>query len=1258
MSVMLDRVISRGSRLGRIATLSLAVAATVLISTLGWVTPAHADNVTDTVLVGPAPWAIAVNPVTNKIYVANFDASNVSVIDGVTDTRVAVATGAKPSAVAVDPVTNKIYVANYGDGTVTIIDVAGNSTSTVSVGTHPVAVAVNPVTNKIYVVNQASNTVTVIDGATETTDTVGTGAEPWAVAVNASINKIYVANHGSNNVTVINGEDNSTVTVGAGTNPDAIAVDNVTDKVYVANFGSDTVTVITGSNNATATVSVGTDPYALAVNSVTNKIYVANNGSNDVTVIDGATYPCLTTTVSVGSSPRAIAANPATNKIYVANYGSNDVTIIDGVTETQTLSASNPNVIAVNPVTNRVYVGNELSETVTIIDGATFAAATVSGGGLPRAVATNPITNLAYVANNGSNDVTVINGVTNASVTVPAGSQPYAIAVNPVTNKIYVANNGSNDVTVIDGATYPCLTTTVSVGSGPRAVAVNPVTNKIYVANYDSNNVTIIDGATNATTKVTAGTSPGAIAVNVVTDKIYVANAGSANVTVIDGGSNATSTIAVGNNPTGLAVNPVTNKIYVANLGSDTVTIIDGATGATSIRASWGSPHTVAINTLTNKIYVANWNAGTVITIDGAAGDAVTSTMPVPTYPSALDVDEAHNKLYVVGYGDYRVAIVDGLTKNYSLVVSGTEPGAISVNPVTGTAYVTNNGGDSVSVITPGPQYSVPPTVYISGVTEGVADTRTPTFTFQLELTGCPFWGWQERVYYQIDTVKGPWFAAGFVAGEHYEATTAELAAGRHVLFVYASEGWSAMGTPSPGAVVAYPFTVVPPDSTPDTFTFTSQTGVALNTKVYSNAVDIAGINAAAKVHVSGGEYQIDFGGWTSADGDISPGQSIAVRHTSSGSYSTPVTTTLTVGGVAATFRSTTMAKPVPTVTKLGPASGSTVGGTTVTITGTNLTGATAVKFGGIAATAVNVVSSTSLTCTTPAHLGGTVDVTVTTSFGTSSTTGTSNDFTYAWAYYQENNTLLSYYTAWTTSASSTNYSGSYQKTRASAGGALTFTFKGTGFRVICTKGKVYGQMTVKIDGVAQPNVDLYAIVTSYKQTVLTASGLSNGTHTVILDYYSGNNANRSINLDAVAVNGTLLAACSRYQEDSSRLSYLYAWTAVSGGAYSGGYIRTRSSAGGVLTFLFRGTGFGIVCAKGPAYGKLKITIDGTPLTGYPDLYNATPLSKQLVYAKTGMTYGNHTVTIDCSGFKNILSSAKTVNLDALDIYGTLLQAP
>ena len=120
-----------------------------------------------------------------------------------------IAVGTDANVVAVNPVTNKIYVAGPGSGNnVTVIDGATNNTTTVPVLSGPGAgvntIAVNAVTNQIYVENCAG-IVTVIDGATNNTTNVNVpvmaGLDPNFIAVNPTTNQIYVvAGSGSNPV--------------------------------------------------------------------------------------------------------------------------------------------------------------------------------------------------------------------------------------------------------------------------------------------------------------------------------------------------------------------------------------------------------------------------------------------------------------------------------------------------------------------------------------------------------------------------------------------------------------------------------------------------------------------------------------------------------------------------------------------------------------------------------------------------------------------------------------------------------------------------------------------------------------------------------------------------------------------------------------------------------------------------------------------------------------------------------------------------
>jgi hypothetical protein len=83
-----------------------------------------------------------------------------------------------------------------------------------------------------------------------------------------------------------------------------------------------------------------------------------------------------------------------------------------------------------------------------------------------------------------------------------------------------------------------------------------------------------------------------------------------------------------------------------------------------------------------------------------------------------------------------------------------------------------------------------------------------------------------------------------------------------------------------------------------------------------------------------------------------------------------------------------------PTVTGVGPSSGSTAGGQTISITGTNLTNVTAVLFGGTNAGSF-MAQGTSIMVMAPAHAAGTVDVTVVTSAGTSAVDPLHDQYTY-----------------------------------------------------------------------------------------------------------------------------------------------------------------------------------------------------------------------------------------------------------------------
>jgi hypothetical protein len=138
-------------------------------------------------------------------------------------------------------------------------------------------------------------------------------------------------------------------------------------------------------------------------------------------------------------------------------------------------------------------------------------------------------------------------------------------------------------------------------------------------------------------------------------------------------------------------------------------------------------------------------------------------------------------------------------------------------------------------------------------------------------------------------------------------------------------------------------------------------------------AVTIIGTNL-------GGATGVSFGG---AAGKVTADSGTQITVTSPPGSAGAVSVTVTTPGGTSSGKFTYVIPP-PTVTGVSPSSGITAGGTAVTITGTNLDGATGVSFGGAAAK-IAADSGTQITVTSPPGTAGAVSVTVTTPGGTSS---------------------------------------------------------------------------------------------------------------------------------------------------------------------------------------------------------------------------------------------------------------------------------
>jgi hypothetical protein len=286
-----------------------------------------------------------------------------------------------------------------------------------------------------------------------------------------------------------------------------------------------------------------------------------------------------------------------------------------------------------------------------------------------------------------------------------------------------------------------------------------------------------------------------------------------------------------------------------------------------------------------------------------------------------------------------------------------------------------------------------------------------------------------------------------------------------------------------------------------------------------------------------------------------------------------------------------------PTVTSLTPSTGPAAGGTSVAIAGTGFTGASAVSFGGTAATTFTVDNNNQITATAPAHAAGTVDVSVTTPNGTNPNTA-NDDYTYVAAPTITSLTPSSGPTAGTNSVviAGTNLTGA---TAVSFGGTAATSFTvDSGSQITATApAHAAGTVDVSVTGPGGTNAntaaDNYTYVAAPTVTsVSPTSGPTTGGTSVTI---TGTNLT-----GATAVNFGATAATTFTVNNATQI------TATSPAHAAGAVDVTVTTAGGTsatglgdaFTYVGPPTVTSLTPSSGPAAGGTSVVIAGTGFTG------------------------------------------------------------
>jgi hypothetical protein len=559
----------------------------------------------------------------------------------------------------------------------------------------------------------------------------------------------------------------------------------------------------------------------------------------------------------------------------------------------------------------------------------------------------------------------------------------YTVAGGP-TNKLAtlsgptsILNAGSGNLLFTDGLPTSANLDQLSVVSGPIVTSVSPNTGPLGGGTSVTITGTNFTGATAVHFGSTAATG---VVVNSATSITATSPAGTGTVDVtvttptgtsVQGAADQFSYVGT---PTVTAVSPTSGPAA----GGTSVTITGtGFTGATAVHFGANAATGVVVNSPTSITATSPAGTGTVdVTVTTPGGTSATSTAdhfsyvgtPTVTAVSPTSGPAAGGTSVTITGTNLTAATAVHFGANAATGVVVNSPTSITATSPAGSAgtvdvTVTTPGGSSATSSADQFTYIAAPTVTNVNPNGGLAAGGT-----SVTITGTGFTG-ATAVHFGANAATG----------------------------VVVNSATSITATSPAGSAGTVDVTVTTPGGTSATSTADNYTYFAVPT--VTNVAPSAGpLGGGTSVTITGtgfnGVTAVHFGA-NAATGVVVNSATSITAISPAGSAGTVEITVSTPGGTSAAssadhFTYTTG----PTVTNVSPNAGPTAGGTSVTISGTALTGATAVHFGANAATGVAVNSDTSITAISPAGSTSTVDVTVTTPGGTSATS-TADHFTY-----------------------------------------------------------------------------------------------------------------------------------------------------------------------------------------------------------------------------------------------------------------------
>jgi hypothetical protein len=385
---------------------------------------------------------------------------------------------------------------------------------------------------------------------------------------------------------------------------------------------------------------------------------------------------------------------------------------------------------------------------------------------------------------------------------------------------------------------------------------------------------------------------------------------------------------------------PVTQAVAGSTVSS-TPANINGINAATPINIVGGAysinngPFTSAPGSITNnqnvvvRVVASSVSGGTsmaTLNVGGVSGTFVVTTATVapdttpdpfsfsPAFGAPLSTPMASNLVTITGInaptmvsvsgGEYAIgggaftAAAGTVNNNQTLQLRGVSAGT---NNTTTNVIVTVGGYTaSFSIMTAGAGPDTTPDPFgFTPVTNAALSSTHTSNTIAITGIDSPT---PVSIMGGLVSINGGPFGAAAGTITNGQTLTVRATAG-------AAFGTTTMANVNVGGVIGtFSISTIPADTTPDPFSFTPRTMAQPSTTFPSNAITITGINSAAPISITSGNYSINGGAFTSAPGSINNGDTLQLQGTSSAitDGSGVVNVTANVGGVMGNYSITT----------------------------------------------------------------------------------------------------------------------------------------------------------------------------------------------------------------------------------------------------------------------------------------------------------------------------------------------------------------